>query len=414
VSPAPRVLHVTQAAATGVIRHLEVLASTATGVEHHLVLPLPDHELGLGAVFDSAGVKAIRESGAGVHQIDMRRSPLHPSNVLAVRRLRRLIDDVDPDVVHAHCSIAGVTVRLAALGSDRVVAYTPHNLNASRRLLPRTVEKRLAGLTDVMIAVSESLRDEASILGLGARQGTVVIPNGLDVMSPPPAADPRVALGIEPGAPLVAMVSRLAEPKDPVMFARVCAEVAVLVPRAHFLMIGSGPLQEKLDRTVAALGLGARWHQLSDVPNASALASHIDVMVLCTASEGCPYSPLEAMRVATPVVLTDATGCRDLIEHGESGFLAPLGDDEAMARHVVALLTRPDLRDRIGEAGRRRVHSRYSRESMGRAYTDLYRRLAAARKPVTAAKDAAGSYPLATGVEGSDRNAGLTAPSATR
>lgn len=372
-----RVLHVTQAAATGVMRHLIALTRSTPDLEHHVVLPRPDVPLGLGAVRDEDGVAALLGAGARIHVVDMRRSPLHPANALAVARVGRLLGRVRPDVVHAHSSIGGVVARTAAAPLRLPVVYASHSLGAARRGGPRAVERLLRGLTTVLVAVSETERAEALSLGLGAQLGIEVIPNGIDSSHVPTGRDPRASLGLAPGTPLVAMVARLAPQKDPVMFAEACAHLARLMGQPHFLLVGSGPLQADVDAVVARHRLGPRWHQMTDVTDAASLMPHVDVLLHCSAAEGLPYALLEAMRAGTAVVATEVTGNRDLVRHGRTGLLVPLGDPATAASSVRLLLSEPVTRERIEAEARRLVADRFSLEQMGAAYRQLYQRLAA-------------------------------------
>ena len=353
------------------------LVSSTRDVEHHVVLPRPDVPLGLGAVRDEDGVAALVAAGAQVHVVDMRRFPFHPANAAAVAKVRRLLRRERPDVVHAHSSIGGVVARLAAASRPVPVVYASHSLGAARRRGPRAVEQILGGLTTVMVAVSESERDEALSLGLDARLGIEVIPNGIDSSQVPTGSDPRFSLGLVPGTPLVAMVARLAPQKDPVMFVEACADLARVVDDAHFLLVGSGPMQAEVDTAVSRHGLGPRWHQMTNVTDASPLMPHMDVLLHCSAAEGLPYALLEAMLAGTAVVATDVTGNRDLVKDGRTGFLVPLGDPAAAARAVGFLLSNRAARERIEAEAEQRVIDRYSLEQMGASYQRMYQRLAA-------------------------------------
>src|SRR5213079_2128436 len=130
----------------------------------------------------------------------------------------------------------------------------------------------------------------------------------------------RSRLGLEPAVPLIGSVARLVPQKAPLDYVRACAGVARECADAHFVLIGSGPLESAVDKEVLRLGLSRRFHQLPVLPAAAA-------------------------------VLGDLVGNRDTIEHGTSGFLVPEGDVDGYATAILALLRDDDLRARLGAAG---------------------------------------------------------------
>jgi glycosyltransferase involved in cell wall biosynthesis len=88
---------------------------------------------------------------------------------------------------------------------------------------------------------------------------------------------------------------------------------------------------------------------------------------------------VEALREGTPVVATRVSGHPEVIEDGVSGRLVPPDDPRALAEACVELLRDPEARDRMGEAGRRRVAERFDAERQIDAYVDYYRALSGDR-----------------------------------
>jgi glycosyltransferase involved in cell wall biosynthesis len=88
--------------------------------------------------------------------------------------------------------------------------------------------------------------------------------------------------------------------------------------------------------------------------------------------EGCSNFILESMMASKPVVATDAGGNRELIEHGVTGYVVPLGDADAVAGHVTALLSDRELAAAMGERGRRRAESLFSVDRMVAETVALY------------------------------------------
>ncbi len=93
-----------------------------------------------------------------------------------------------------------------------------------------------------------------------------------------------------------------------------------------------------------------------------------------TYREGVPTVLLEAAACRRPVVATEMPGCREAVEPGRTGFLVPPGNSAALAEALESLLTDPDLRRALGEAGRRKVEQELSVEEVVASTLDIYRR----------------------------------------
>jgi glycosyltransferase involved in cell wall biosynthesis len=98
---------------------------------------------------------------------------------------------------------------------------------------------------------------------------------------------------------------------------------------------------------------------------------------------------LEAMMFAKPVVAADVGGMREIVVDTETGYLVPTGDAYALGASLEALLADPDLRDRLGAAGRRRYEEHYSQEQMVLGASRFYRSVASRAKDRAAAAAAA-------------------------
>jgi glycosyltransferase involved in cell wall biosynthesis len=366
---------VLEAVGGGTLRHILDVLRTVHNVEHHVVIPpnvtVANH---LASHVSGAPVQQIIDAGGIVHRLEMVRNPLHPQNAVGVFKLRRLISILKPAVIHGHSSVGGAFARAAAVGRSIPVVYTPNGLATNRAIL--LVERALTPFTDRFIAVSESEAARALALGVATRSQLVVINNGIDL-------EPKVGdifdlrhfLDLPAATPIVGTVARLVAQKSPKDFVRVCAKVHQSRPEVHFVLVGSGELQSEVDAEVTRAGLGAQFHQIPFLENASLAIEQMDVFVLPSYFEGAPYTPLEAMRAGVPVVLTDVAGSADCVEPGVSGFRLPFGDVAGMAQGALALLDDHQLRRAMVDAARIRVKERFDVLDMGaqleRFYADL-------------------------------------------
>lgn len=392
--PPLSVLHVLEAVRGGTSRHVLDIVRNATSVHHTVAVSRPGGDAGSGAAYDHGAVEQMERAGARIVEIPMHRTPWHPANARAARTLRRMIVTDHPDAVHGHSSVGGALARLAGLGTPVPVLYTPNGLAQGRPFV--AVERFLGRFTDGWIAVSASEAERALELGLTRPERLAVIPNGIDLGAGPPdglppkdgrpanllsedgkPADLRERLGIGPAVPLVGTVARLVEQKAPERFVRVAGTVGALRPDAHFLLIGMGPLQDRVDAEVARAGLGDRWHQIPHLDRAAAVLDQLDAFVLASEFEGAPYTPLEAMRAGVPVVLSDVVGNRDAVEDGVSGVLRDRHDTAGMAQAVVRILTDADHAKELAAQATVRLAAHFDAAVMGRELEVLYAGLAA-------------------------------------
>ena len=201
-----------------------------------------------------------------------------------------------------------------------------------------------------------------------------VVPNGVDAdrfHTSRETASLRQTLGLSVTAPVAGIVAALRPEKNHEMFMQVAAQVRKEVPDAQFLVIGDGPERAKLERIATELKLEGAVQFLgtrSDIPE---LLAALDVFLLTSRIEANPVSILEAMATGKPVVAPRVGSISESVNDGETGFLIEPNDTQQAAAAVVRLLLRPELAQRLGQAGRAAVVERWSLERMVEGYEDL-------------------------------------------
>ena len=366
-------LHVMEALEGGTARHLVDLVRTARGVEHHVAIPTER----VGGLTDRAAAGRMAAAGAVVHRTEMRRSPLAPRNGAALAQLVALTRRTRPDLVHGHSSVGGALGRVVGTVTHRPRLYTPNGLATGRAAL--AVERGLGPLTDRLVATSAGEADLVRRLHLVPARRLVTICNGIEVEGwAPPAGTPdlRALLGLDPQVPLVGTISRLVAQKAPERFLRVAGLVLAARADVHVVLVGDGPLRAAIDPRHLPAGAAVRFHHLPTLGDAGSVLGQLEVFVLTSRFEGCPYAALEAMRGGTPAVLSDVVGNREVLRDGVSGFLVAAEDTGAMAARILSLLADAHLRHTIGVAARDEVR-RFEVRVMGRSVAALYAQLVA-------------------------------------
>ena len=141
------------------------------------------------------------------------------------------------------------------------------------------------------------------------------------------------------------------------------------------LIIGDGPHRWRLERYTDQTKLRDVVTFLGERDDVSRILPHCDCLWLASEYEGQSNAIMEAMAAGVPVVASDIPGNRDLVMHGETGYLVPLGDRAAFARWTDQLLDDPPLIRRLGDAGRERIRREFTVEQMIARHAALYRDL---------------------------------------
>ncbi len=279
-------------------------------------------------------------------------------------RLRALLKGERINLVHAHDFYAGVLGAAAArLAGVRVIVCQRH-LRLSDRRVHEWGTRFAHRLADRVLVNSEAIRNH--ILGSGrvVPEKIVVIRNGFDVAAAIRAEDQKrlraillKELNLNASARLVGMVARLQPVKGHRYFIEAAGRIASAEPDAHFVLAGDGALRQEIETQAAQLGLTGRLHLLGDRADASRLAAGFDVAVLSSLHEGLPNTVMEAMAAGVPVVATAVGGTTELIADGETGFLVPPADSEALAQRILCVLRNPAWSARMAAQGREHVLS---------------------------------------------------------
>jgi glycosyltransferase involved in cell wall biosynthesis len=129
---------------------------------------------------------------------------------------------------------------------------------------------------------------------------------------------------------------------------------------------------------VVSLGLGDRVHLEGHRPDAAALITACDALVLPSLGDARPRCIIEAMFLGRPVIATAVGGIPTLVDDDVTGILVPPSDPRALADALHRLAASEGLRRQLGEAGRRRAEAEFRPERTAQRYVELYRRLVAA------------------------------------
>jgi glycosyltransferase involved in cell wall biosynthesis len=255
----------------------------------------------------------------------------------------------------------------------------PHELLIDRYLSRRTAR---------IVANSPGVQEFYVGHGLAAEK-FAVISNGIPPAPAPNATRSRILaeLGLPDPTFLIGVIGRLAHQKRVKDAIWAVDLLRVFRKDVHLLIVGDGPHRPQLERFSDLVTTDNYVHFLghrSDVPR---LLPHFDLLWSPSAFEGQSNSVMEAMAAGVPVVATDIPGTRDLVVHGETGYLIPTRGRAAqsatvnetvargLAKYTNDLLNDREKALRMGAAGRQRMLEQFSVPHMVAQYAALYRRL---------------------------------------
>ena len=229
---------------------------------------------------------------------------------------------------------------------------------------------------DGIVPVSEMIgRTVAGRLGR-SRAHLEVIPNAL---LPETTSDggireqARREMGAPDGAVVIGVIGRLSREKGQDIFVDALARLKDT--KVFAVLVGEGPDEAALRARVEQLGLGDRVRFMGYQNDMAPIYAGMDLAVIPSLSEGIPNVALEAMGRRIPLIATAVGGLPEMVADGMSGLLVPPGDAEALAKSVRFLTDRPEERQRMGEAGRAAIESRFSMAERMKRVRALYERL---------------------------------------
>ena len=290
-------------------------------------------------------------------------------------KLRRLIIDFKPDVVHSHLLHANILCR-----SLRLTTAIPRLISSAHNTDEEGWMRFLAyRLTDRLADISTNVSDEAVeafIKKKAVRPGRMLtLHNGISitefVYSEQSRNDVRRQLGMIKGEQLILAVGRLNEQKD---YPNLLSAILVLsknYPNIKLAIAGNGPLLQDLKKIVDKLGIRHIVNFLGVREDIPSLMSAADVFVLSSAWEGFGLVVAEAMACKQVVVATDCGGVKEVV--GDAGFLVPPKNFVALATALQQALTlEHDDRIQLGEKARQRSMQLYSLDMATEKWLRLY------------------------------------------
>ncbi len=305
----------------------------------------------------------------------------------------KALGDRKPSLLHAHFAIDAVATLPLANRLGVPLITTLHGFDVTTRpsvflksgrpslvnaVLWRGQLQRKGAL---FVCVSDFIRNQALAAGY-PEDRTITLPIGIDLERFLPSEERT------PG--LIVHVARLVEKKGTVYLLRALARIAAQHPDSRLMILGDGPLREELTREATALGIsdrvtfaGMRSHAESiDLIGRAACVCVPSVTAASGDSEGLPTVIFEAGAVATPVLASRTSGIPEAVIDGETGFLAPERDVEAIADRLSTLLADSELQRRFGRRARALMQDNFDMARQTAKLEDWYDTILSGKGPL--------------------------------
>lgn len=318
------------------------------------------------------------------HEVEMLSYPLFkypPYTMALINTIAELAEREQLDILHAHYAIPhSFCAHLAreVMGKqDLRVVTTLHGTDITlvgndpsyNRITRYSIAK-----SDGLTAVSQSLREETEIT-FAPTQEFRTIYNFVDTKNVFRLPGARRTVGCpEQSCRVLVHISNFRPVKRLQDVVQIFARVRRVMP-ARLLLVGDGVERRPTQALVDKLGLQQDVRFLGTQDKVIPILSAADLFLLPSEKESFGLGALEAMACGVPVVASNAGGIPEVVVHGQTGFLADVGDVESMANYAIDLLANEEKLRQMREAARRRVEDRFDSELIVPQYEAFYREI---------------------------------------
>ena len=355
---------------------------------------LPEYEVTLASGIDRGRegelLSRARETTRLIVVPEMGRNINPFSDLVAFWKLYRLIRQGRYHIVHTHSSKAGVLGRWAAyLAGTPLIVHTLHSLvfhDYQPWLVNRAwwlAKKFCAPVTDYFISVSRIISEKAIAAGVAPPEKFRTIYSGMELdwflNFKADAQAIRREFGIPAEAPVIGKVARLFPLKGHDQLMDAAPAIVARCPNVRFFLIGDGLLLEHLQQRARELGIldNFVFAGLIERERIPEMIAAMDVLVHTSLREGLARVLPQALAMGKPCVSFDIDGAPEVVIPDKTGYLIQPNYSAGLADALARLLASPELRRRMGDAGRRHVDPAFRAETMVEEIADVYEKLLA-------------------------------------
>ena len=311
----------------------------------------------------------------------------YPHLVKNLWQIYRYVKKSKPDIIHGYLFTAYVVGILC--GSRAKVPI----LISSRRSLGlfkddkpwrQKLENYVNEKTHVILVNASAIWEDMLVREKHCKGKIHLVYNGVDLEKYHPGGGNQ-QIGKEWGVGddelLVGVVANLIHYKGHLEIVEAAWGLKDKFPGLKFVFVGrDGGMKKQIEQKIAALDMRTRIVLAGSRQDVDRIIPLFDVMVLASHEEGFSNVLLEGMACEVPIVATNVGGSPESVVDGDTGLIVPPRNPKALAEALEKLISDPDLRERLGKAGRRRVKEHFSREKLIRTMDEFYQRITSQAK----------------------------------
>ena len=298
---------------------------------------------------------------------EMKRTPSFQGDRKAYKRLKEIIREFKPDIVHTHASKAGALGRKAAHELKvPVIIHTFHGhvfhsyFGKFKTRVYKFIERRLAKQSTGIVAISNLQKEELSKEhNICAGKKIAVIPLGFDLNKFHDNLEEKRQItrgeySLKEDEVAVCIIGRLAPIKNHTLFLESIEIVSKQTDKKiAVFIVGDGTERISIERKIENMQLGSnvRFVLTSWIKNIDCFNAGMDILCLTSDNEGTPVSLIEAQAANIPVISTDVGGVRDVVEDGVTGFIVPKNSKEKFSEKLLLLINNEKKREKMSQNG---------------------------------------------------------------
>ena len=338
----------------------------------------------------------IKKQNYKVIVINRLRRAINPiDDAVSYFQLKKLLHNLQPDIVHTHSAKAGILGRFAGCGlkgkwaenlpavvhSIHGLAFHPYQSQWLNRFYI-AVEKSAARRTDFFISVADAMTAQATAVGIGKPQQYVTAYSAieeddfLEPISEERKRGFRLKYGISEDSIVLITIARLFMLKGHEYIIESAKQLSKRFEKCIWLFVGDGNLFDHFKQQVRDLGLAEKIKFTGLLPPSQiplAIQSS-DILVHCSLREGLARTLPQAMLCGRPAVSFDVDGAREVVNENTGRLIKPK-NIEQLTKACAELIEDEDLREKLGENGRTSVREKFAPETMVDTIEDIYRKL---------------------------------------
>ena len=319
---------------------------------------------------------------------EMVRLPNLKSDREAYKRLKQIIKEYKPDIVHTHASKAGALGRKAAKSCGvPIIVHTFHGhvfhsyFGKVKTAIFKSIERNLARKSDAIVAISQIQKKELTeIHKICSPEKVTVVPLGFDLQQFHDKGISerdriRKEFNIDEDDVAIAIIGRLAPVKNHAFFLNVIQDALEKTTKSiKCFIVGDGPEREFIEGRVKVINekYNNRVNLTSWISDVASFNAGMDIICLTSKNEGTPVSLIEAQASGIPVITTEVGGVRDILIDGETGYVVPVNDEVLFTKILLELIEDENKRLKMSQNGWMFVEDKFHYRTLVKNMTNLY------------------------------------------